>query len=114
MNWEFNGVSLEFDIEDAETIEKYENALEEFNNSSVPKCDRISEYIKIYCSNYRKFFAKLFDEETSKRLFTGVKDNCRIYDEVMESLLQFVNAQAVKSSKRADTIKKKYLPKNLK
>lgn len=57
--WEINGVSLEFDIEDADNAEKYQKAFEKFGetekiitSSEINSADFIREYCKMFRNLY--------------------------------------------------------------
>ena len=50
-------------------------------------------------------------EGTSEKIFSGVKDNSRKYDEVFESLLDVISRQRVESEGRMSGIAQRYAPK---
>ena len=56
--FEYNGVSYEFDIRDAENSEKFENAvaLMKVAEKNMPKTGRISAIYKASCEMIREFF----------------------------------------------------------
>lgn len=104
--WEINGLSLEFDLEDADCAERYENAFEKMSEEEkqVPKDGRLSTRIRAYCRLFRGFYDDLFGEGTSGKIFKGIPDNTDAYDEVYFKFLDFVAAQktaaAAKKGKR--------------
>jgi len=114
--WEINGYEFELDIEDAETAEHYASSLkilaeaDELRNSDID----YSTAIRQYCAVFRKFYDTLFSEGASAKIFEGIKDNIRKYDEVYESLLNFIRNQRVESNNRLSRMVQRYSPKRAK
>ncbi len=107
--WEINGLSLELDLEDADCMERYENAFEKMSEEEkqIPKDGKASVRIRAYCRLFRNLYDRLFGEGTSEKLFEGVPENTDAYDEVYYKLLDFVTAQRTAAvEKRAEKLSK--------
>lgn len=93
--WEINGISLELDIEDADVMERLENAFETMKNdeSAVPKDGKASTRIRAYCAMFRNLFSNIFGIEETEKIFKGVPTNSSAYDDVYISFLEFINTQ---------------------
>lgn len=92
--WRYNGVELKLDVQDIDTIERYEQAfadLEE-DEKAIPKDGLKSVRIRAYCRMFRKLFNALFGEGTDVKMF-GEKDNARVMTECYDDFLQFVSLQ---------------------
>ena len=93
--WEINGLSLELDLNDADTSERYEKAFEAMQSSEsrLPKDGKLSERIRAYCKLFRELFDTLFGAGTSEKIFADVPDNTDRYDDIYFNFLDFVSAQ---------------------
>lgn len=93
--WEINGISLELDLEDADVMERLENAFETMKNdeSAVPKDGKASVRIRAYCAMFHNLFSNIFGSEETEKIFKGVPTNSSAYDDVYISFLEFINAQ---------------------
>lgn len=93
--WEINGISLELDLEDADVMERLENAFETMKNdeSAVPKDGKASTRIRAYCAMFRNLFSNIFGSEETEKIFRKVPTNSSAYDDVYISFLEFINAQ---------------------
>lgn len=112
--WTINGCEFELDLEDAETADRYLFAMEVLEKAKDTDCGSIAEKIRAYCKTFREFYDVLLGENASEKIFSGIKDNCRKYDEIYSSLLDFIAEQRMVSSNRMNEISKKYAPKRLK
>lgn len=92
--WEINGQSLELDLQDAETAEKYEVAFANMteNEKTLPNDGKPSAYIRAYHEMFVSLFDDLFGAGVGL-LVLGEKGNSRICNEVYEQFLEFVSAQ---------------------
>ncbi len=70
--------------------------------------------IRQYCAVFRKFYDAFIGEGASEKIFDGIKDNIRKYDEVYESLLAFIRNQRIESGNRISRMVQKYSPKRAK
>ena len=93
--WEINGISLELDLEDADVMERLENAFETMKNdeSAVPKDGKASVRIRAYCAMFRNLFSNIFGSDETEKIFKGVPTNSSAYDDVYISFLEFINTQ---------------------
>lgn len=111
--WTVNGCEFELDMEDAETAERYLSAMEVLEHAKNADFSNLAEKIHVYCKAFRDFYDVLLGENASGKIFTGINDNCRKYDEVYVSLLDFIAKQRAVSSNRMHEISKKYAPKRV-
>lgn len=110
--WKINGLELSLDIEDADTVERYEAALDQLE-ADVPKdkSEGAAAYIRAYCKAFRTLYDSLFGDGTAARIFADVPDNVRKYTAVYGDFLAFVSKQAAQSQADMVQIRRKYLPK---
>lgn len=105
--WEINGLSFELDLEDADCMERYENAFEKMSEEEkqVPKDGKLSTKIRAYCRLFRDLYDRIFGEGTSEKIFKDIPDNTDRYDEIYFNFLSFAAAQkAAAAEKRAERI----------
>ena len=107
--WEINGVRLEVDAEDAEFMERYKRA-EDLMKISDTEAKTELEAIREYCLKYRIFYDNLFGEGTSEKIFNGIPDNRRKYDDIFIKLLERMMEQRIQSKLRLVGAMKKYVP----
>ena len=106
-----HGISLELDFEDAETLERYEQAFNTLEKTEFPSKSKPAEYIRAYCKAFRQLYDDIFGYEVSKDIFKEVKDNSRIYDEIFESFLDYASSVSNKANQRRIKVFTKYSPK---
>lgn len=109
--WNINAVSIPFDMEDAETAQKCQDAasiLGQFGNSDTLSNE--AERIRADCTVIRSFFAAVFDAETADAIFQDVPDNRRKYLDVFESFVAFIYRQSINAAQRMLRIQKQYVP----
>ncbi len=108
--WEINGLSLELNLEDADCMERYENAFDKMSEEEkqLPKDGKSSVQIRAYCRLFRDLYDRLFGEGTSEKIFKGIPDNTDVYDEVYYSFLDFVTAQKVAAKTKRNEKLSKY------
>ena len=112
--WEINGVSLEFDIEDADNAEKYQKAFEKFGETEkIITSSEINsaDFIREYCKMFRNLYDDIFGKGTSDKIFSGIKDNSRKYDEIYAEFLNFIRNQSEKAAERKNNLAVKYCPR---
>lgn len=109
--WEYNGVSLEFDAEDIETLERYENAFAEMQSAftDLPEDAGTSARMRQYCEVMRFLFDRIFGEGTAVKLL-GDKLNIGATEEAYSSFLAFVQAQTMATAERRTKLLAKYMP----
>ncbi|MDE6035732.1 MAG: hypothetical protein K2G36_07480 [Ruminococcus sp.] len=109
--WSINGCEFEVDMEDAETVDRYVSALKILENADNRQMSNISEKIRTYCKAFREFYDAFLSEGTSEKIFSGINDNSRKYDEVFESLLDFIDRQHIEVKNRKNRFAQRYTPK---
>ncbi len=105
--WEINGLCLELNLEDADCMERYENAFNKMSEEEkrLPKDGKASVRIRAYCRLFRNLYDRIFGEGTSDKIFEDIPDNTDKYDEIYFSFLRFVTAQKTAAAeKRAERI----------
>ncbi|MDO4156238.1 MAG: hypothetical protein Q4D37_05610 [Oscillospiraceae bacterium] len=109
--WNIHGISIPFDMEDAETAQKYQDAapiIEQFGNSDTLSNE--VERILADCAVVRSFFAAIFDTETADAIFKDIPDNRRKYLDVFDSFVTFVYRQSINAAQRMLRIQQQYVP----
>lgn len=109
--WAINGCEFAVDMEDADTIDRYISALKVLENAENRQVSNMSEKIRTYCKGFREFYDAFLGEGTSEKIFSGISDNSRKYDEVFESLLDVISRQRAESAGRMSGIARRYAPK---
>ena len=96
--WEINGISLELDLEDADVMERLENAFETMKNdeSAVPKDGKASTRIRAYCAMFRNLFSNIFGNDETEKMFKGVPTNSSMHRKMI------LHEQKVKNSNDTD------------
>lgn len=108
--WNYNGNEFEFDMTDADIVERYENVFEEMGEKekALPKTGKHSEIMRAHYNWFIETFDKLFGEGNGKKI-CGEKcslSNC--YD-AYEDFLSFVAAQRAAQVSRTQRITSTYL-----
>ena len=109
--WSINGCEFEVDMEDAETADRYVSALKVLENPQNTEVNSLSEKIRTHCKAFREFYDAFLGEGASEKIFSGISDNSRKYDEVFESLLDVISRQRAESESRIAGIAQRYAPK---
>lgn len=110
--WEINGQSLELDLDNADNMERYENAFEKMSEEekNVPKDGKQSVRIRAYCQLFVNLYDRIFGEGTSEKIFKNVPVSITAYDEVYLSFLDFVRNQMSEIALKRAERRTKYLP----
>ncbi len=107
-----NNVELEFDFNDADDMEKLENAIEKtqkgIENISID-AKRTSEVIRETCKCIFDCFNDIFGNDTDKKIF-GDKTNLNICKEAFEDLINARIEQEKEFSEEMSNSEKKYSP----
>lgn len=92
--WSINGLELEMDLDDAETLEKYEKAFTEMDNQEkeFPKDGKTSEIVRRYCDLYYRLFENLFGKDDADKIVQK-KYHMGQWEEVYASFLKFASLQ---------------------
>lgn len=112
--WAINGCEFELDMEDADTAERYLSALRVFEEAETADFGDIPSKIRFYCTTCRKFYDVLFGDGSSEKIFSGIPENARKYDEIFASLLDFVAGQRNSAVDRMESLANRYAPKRTK
>lgn len=110
--WEINGISLPFDLEDADVMERYEKAFEAMaaEEKAIRIDGRASGRLRAYCMLYRNLFDQLFGEGTADKIFAGQPMSAAVHEEAYTNLLDFVRAQTAAANERRIALLNKYRP----
>ena len=92
--FEYNGVSYDFDVRDADDEEKFENALESLQKEedAMPKVGKASEQMRAQCKALKNFFDNCLGEGAGVKLCTE-KNHLVVHYQAYEAFLNFVRAQ---------------------
>lgn len=109
--WCYNGVELELDLTDVETVERYEEVINSMDTGmkNIPKDGKQSDILRAYCNLLRGVFDDLFGEGTSEKMF-GEKLNATQITEAYEDFLGFVAGQGSKVTDIQNRIVNRYSP----
>lgn len=93
--WEYNGYQFEFDLMNAETADRYDQALVKMEEKEkcIRKSGRLNETIKDTCDMVYDFFDGIFGEGASEKII-GKNYNLRACSEAyFGSFIPFANKQ---------------------
>ncbi len=101
--WEINGVSLPLDLEDADVMERVEDAFDamEQEEEQLTKDGKQSVRIRAYCNLFRKLFDRIFGEGTSEQIFKDMPMTAAVHSEAYLSFLEFIRAQKAEAAQAA-------------
>ena len=105
-------VELEFDFNDADDMERLENAIEKTQNELnelKSEGKKVSETIRETCKCIFDCFNYIFGENTDKEIF-GDKTNLNICIEAFKDLIEAKVKQDNEFSEEISSIEKKYSP----
>ena len=93
--FQYNGVEYEFDIRDADTSEKFENAVEKMKEEeiAIPKTGKSSEIIRSHCALIKNFFNRVLGDGAGNAVCTD-KNNISICYAAYEAFLDVVRSQS--------------------
>lgn len=111
--WEISGITLTLDLENADDVERYENAFEKMaaEEAQIAKDSKKSVQIRAYCTLYRNLFDNIFGAGTSDKIFADMPMNAAAYEDVYDSFLDYVRGQTAAAAKRRADRFSKYTPK---
>ena len=92
--WSINGLELEMDLDDAETLEKYEKAFTEMDiqEKEFPKDGKTSEIVRRYCDLYYRLFENLFGKDDADKMVQK-KYHMGQWEEVYAFFFKFASLQ---------------------
>lgn len=105
-------VELEFDFNDADDMEKFENAIEKAQqdlNNVKTEGNKTSVVIRESCKVIFDCFNKIFGDGTDKKVF-GNKTNLNICIEAFKDLIEARIEQENQFTEEINNIEKKYSP----
>lgn len=110
--WEINGVSLYLDLEDADVMERYENAFTVMKDAEtqIPMDAGMAASVRAYCQLFRDLYDRIFGEGTSAKIFAGVPTSAAAYEEVYLQFLTFARDQTIASARHRAERMQKYRP----
>ncbi len=100
-HWEISGLSLPLDLEDLETMERYEAAFQKMKEEEqkISRTGKATERIRAYCDLYLHVFTNLFGEDAAQQIFRDVPLNSGEYEHIYFDFLDFVRKQQTESAK---------------
>lgn len=109
--WEFNGVVMNADFEDADFMEACEEAFRKMSEreKKLQKDGKKSNIIRDYCGLFYDFFDQIYGEGTGEQLFEG-RYNSRICDKCYAAFLDAIRAATSEAEKRKEDMRQKYSP----
>lgn len=112
--WKINDAELEFDVTNADTMERYETALDCLKNDIPNQVKGItwSGYIRAYCKAHRKMYHTIFGENASEKIFAGIPDSLQQYNRIYAKLLAFVAEQGDSAISEMQEITETYAPES--
>lgn len=115
--WEINDLHLELDITDADTVERYEHAMNGLVKD-IPAVGTVglstSAYIRAFCKAHRNMYDALFGKGTGAKIFDGIPDSIIKYNAIYGKFLAFASRQSNSASTEIKQLHEKYLPKGAK
>lgn len=108
--WKIGVLSLTLDLDDADVMERYENAFDQMaqEEKTIPKDGRTSARLRAYCELYRRLFDRIFGEGTSAQLFDSY--NVQRHEDAYMQFLDFVRSQKEQTTKARAQRMQRYLP----
>ena len=112
--WKINDTELEFDVTDADMMERYEMAMKALPQDMPHAVKGIpySKQLRAYCKAYRKMYDTIFGKNTSEKIFAGIPDSLQKYNSVYAKMLAFVEEQGEIVQDEMREIKEKYAPES--
>lgn len=109
--WRYNGQEMYLDLTDVETVEHYEQVVQNMGNgmNNLPKDGSQSSILRAYCELLRGVFDDMFGEGTAEKLF-GDRLNATEITEAYESFLAFVSEQGQQVTNIQNRIVNRYSP----
>lgn len=109
--WKYNGQSFELDLNDLNTLERYDAASDAMKNvfRGVPSGASDARQLITYCAGIRALVDTLFGEGTAAMLL-GDSQKPTDYDDLLESFGDFCRAQTEENAKRREVLLDKYKP----
>ena len=109
--WEYNGVTLEVDLQDADFAEKYETAFNKLaeEEKQLQKEGTTSSVIRKYCKMFFDLFDTIYGPGTSEKLFCG-NMNAALVDDAYSCFIDAAKRCNAEAVQRRNEFKSKYAP----
>ena len=107
--WEYNGQQYELDLQDVDTIERYENAFNKMaeKEKALQKRVKKSEEMRDICTLLYGVFDEIFGDGTSTKMFGDRLNSGKAADAYI-SFLAFARAQMDFADEQRQTITARY------
>ncbi len=111
-NWTYQNRTFELDMNDLDTLSRYDDAVEAMKSAfaECPVGATDARRLIAYCEGIRRMLDTLFGEGTADELL-GDSKRPTDYDDVYESLTDFVHEQTAANAERRAQILGKYKPR---
>ena len=111
--WEYNGVTLEVDLQDADFAESYEKAFARMEESEkeLQKVGVNSEMIRGYCNLFYQLFDDIYGDGTGEKLFAG-KKNARMCDEAYRNFIAAAQKDADDARNQRMSFMSRFTPRH--
>ena len=109
--WKYQGHEYELDMNDLPTIERYDRAVEAMKGffQELPAGASDARRLIAYCEGIARMLDVLFGDGTAEALLGGSQKPTD-YDDVFDSLTDFVHEQTAAAAERRQKILDKYRP----
>lgn len=107
--WTYNGVELEVSATNADFVERYENAWDEY--TAISPTGKTSERLRQSCDAVYGLFNRIYGDGTADKLFEGKKYDLDECIEVLDSFVQAIAESSKESNRRMSNIAAKYAPR---
>lgn len=109
--WTYQGQTYELDMNDLGTLARYDEAVTAMKSAfeECPVGATDARHLIAYCEGIRRMLDTLFGEGTADELL-GDSQRPTDYDDVYESLTDFVHAQTAATAERRAKLLSKYKP----
>ena len=109
--WEYNGITLEVDLQDADFAERYEKAFKQLAEEEkiVPRTGELANTIRQYCKMFFNLFDNIYGPGTSEKLFGG-KMNSGLVEEAYAAFIDASNEDVKEGSAKRNSFTSKYAP----
>ena len=111
-SWTYQDQTFELDMNDLDTLSRYDDAVEAMKSAfaECPAGATDARRLIAYCEGIRRMLDTLFGEGTADELL-GDSKRPTDYDDVYESLTDFVHEQTAANAERRAQILGKYKPR---
>lgn len=110
--WTYQNQTFELDMNDLDTLDKYDRAVEAMKSAfaECPVGATDARRLIAYCEGIRRMLDTIFGEGTADELLGDTRKPTD-FDDVYESLTDFVHEQTAANAERRQQILNKYKPR---